>query len=372
MKGTGMKYLLFIILLVVILITAGCVGGNKETVVTLTPQTTKNTATISDEPIVGNWQWTTDNGIKIYKFYFFPDGRYSYTDPTVTDTSTGTWNTIRENVYNVSYLNGKTQTFIYNRTTDTFSIPEFSQVLAYRLGKEPVATIPTTVPTTIPVLYLKGRTECDSEKFYEICMDNDVKVSLLNNNVSASGTIFFKSIQYPSNYNLGQYDAYQSLKEAKVSAKLKIYNNNNVKVAEISKSFSVDKNGKSHIELNTEISENNPIGWTYIISIDKNPDAVTSITTNPTLGRPIGTLCSADYASYRYGSQWTVSGIARNDGASGKCQVFAVLLGTNGVELDQRSQILSLSSGESQSFRMEFVDTTNRGVSVKVTISEKQ
>jgi len=32
-----MKYLLFIVLLVAILITAGCVGGNKETVVTITP-----------------------------------------------------------------------------------------------------------------------------------------------------------------------------------------------------------------------------------------------------------------------------------------------------------------------------------------------
>ena len=111
---------------------------------------------------------------------------------------------------------------------------------------------------------------------------------------------------------------------------------------------------------------------TYRISVEKNPNEVISLPTTQTLGRPTGPVCIANYQSYRYGSQWTVSGIAKNDGASGKCEVFASLLGSNGVELDQRVQILSLSSGESQSFRMEFVDTTNRGVSVKVTISEKQ
>jgi hypothetical protein len=141
-----MKYLLFIVLLVAVLITAGCVSVNKKTPVTPTTQTFQ---TISNEPIVGNWQWTTNDVTKIYKFYFFPDGRYSYTDPIYNFTLSGTWDTIRENVYNVTYSDGKTQTFVYNRTTDTFTIPEFSQVLVYRLGKEPVATIPTSAPTTI-------------------------------------------------------------------------------------------------------------------------------------------------------------------------------------------------------------------------------
>lgn len=141
-----MRYLIIIILLVAILITAGCVSVNKKNPVTPTIQTFQ---TISNEPIVGNWQWTTNDVTKIYKFYFFPDGRYSQTDPINNFTISGTWDTIRENVYNVTYIDGKILTFVYNRTTDTFTIPEFSQVMAYRLGKEPVATVPTSATTTI-------------------------------------------------------------------------------------------------------------------------------------------------------------------------------------------------------------------------------
>ena len=46
-----MKYLLFIVLLVAILITAGCVGGNNETVVTQTPQIIYVTATVTPTSI---------------------------------------------------------------------------------------------------------------------------------------------------------------------------------------------------------------------------------------------------------------------------------------------------------------------------------
>jgi hypothetical protein len=139
-----MKYLIYIILLSLI-ITGGCISIQQKTPVTPTSQTVQ---TISDEPIVGNWQWTTSDVTKIYKFYFFPDGRYSYTDPIYNITLSGTWITIRENVYNVTYSDGKILTFVYNRTTDTFTLPEFSQVLAYRIGKEPIATIPTISPSS--------------------------------------------------------------------------------------------------------------------------------------------------------------------------------------------------------------------------------
>jgi len=155
-----MKYLFFIILLVAVVLSAGCISVNQKT-----PGTPASPAvqTFSDEPIVGNWQWTTNDVTKIYKFYFFPDARFSYTDPIHNFTLSGTWYTLRDNGYNVILQDGKTLTFVYDRTTDTFTIPEFSQVLAYRLGKEPVAaistpapttivttTVPTTIPTTIP------------------------------------------------------------------------------------------------------------------------------------------------------------------------------------------------------------------------------
>ena len=52
MKDTGMKYLLFVVLLVAILITAGCVGGNKETVVTPTPQIVYVTVLVTPTPTI--------------------------------------------------------------------------------------------------------------------------------------------------------------------------------------------------------------------------------------------------------------------------------------------------------------------------------
>jgi hypothetical protein len=53
-KRTGMKYLLFIVLLVAGLITTGCVGDNKNSVVTPTPQiifeTVRVTQTVIQSP----------------------------------------------------------------------------------------------------------------------------------------------------------------------------------------------------------------------------------------------------------------------------------------------------------------------------------
>lgn len=46
-ERTGMKYLLLIVLLMAVVITAGCVGGNKETVVTPTPQIIYVTVTVT-------------------------------------------------------------------------------------------------------------------------------------------------------------------------------------------------------------------------------------------------------------------------------------------------------------------------------------
>jgi len=367
-----MKYFFIIILLVAILITTGCVSEDNNT--PITPyQNAINAVNTSDEPIVGNWQWTTNDVTKIYKFYFFPDGRYSYTDPINNTTVFGTWDTIQGNVYNVTYLDGRTQTFVYNRTKDTFTIPEFSQVLAYRLGKEPVATIPTTVPTPSPVLYLNGNVEgCFSDnKLYELCVEKVENVSLMNNTVSASVIVLFKPLKGQTFNSPSEMKNYDSLKEVSYSVSLKIYNNESVKVAGVSKSFSVDKNGKTRVELNTVIPEKNPIGWTYRISVEKNPDVGSSLstTTQPTLRQPTGTVCSVEYYSYRYGSEWTVSGTVRNDGSYGNCEVLAELITTNGIQIDYKSQKFTLSNGDYQSFRLGFVDTTNRAINIKVSIT---
>jgi len=234
------------------------------------------------------------------------------------------------------------------------------------------ATIRTILPTPVPQIYLEGSIgTCFSEarnRVYRLCLDKDVNVSIKNNRIIASGTLFYDKL--PRQIGLGEdLDYEQDVVSASVN--LKVYNNNTAKVAEVSKGFTVDKNGKTLVDLNTEISENNPIGWTYRISVEKNTDTVASVTTNPTLRPQTGSDCSVKYSFYRYGTKWFVDGIVKNDGDSGKCEVNADLLGTNGVEIDQRSQILTLSSGDSQSFSMDFVDTSNRGISIKVSISNK-
>jgi hypothetical protein len=143
-----MKYLLFIVLLVAVLITAGCVGDNKNSTVTPT-QTATST---SSDPIVGNWQWTTTDGSKLYTFTFFSDGRYSFTDSSDPNTLPGNWSKVRENEYLIAYTSGKNQAIVYNPATDTFSMPEFSQVLVYRLGKEPAKTYTSTITANPPVV----------------------------------------------------------------------------------------------------------------------------------------------------------------------------------------------------------------------------
>lgn len=358
-----MRYLLFIILLVAILITAGCINGNQNTPVTPTSVTVN-----SSDPIVGIWQWTVVDSSKIYSFTFFPDGHYSYIDSSASENSSGMWSKINENAYNVTYSSGKIQTIIYNQSKDTFTIPEFPQVQAYRLGKEPVATILTIVPTPVPALYLKGSSECNSEIFINICLEKDVNVILENNSVRANGTIFFEPIKNPINYNLGQYDAYQSLKEATVSVKLKLYNNKSVKVAEISKSYSVDKNGKSHIELNTEISENNPIGWTYIISIEKNIEKNQDVGTTVTPTREMMTCNIVSSRGYRYGTEYTISGYVKQTGRSGTCIITAELF-AGGQSVNSKDTPFYIYQGDTIPFSITVYDP--QGTASKYQVSAR-
>lgn len=50
MKGEIMKYLLFVLLLVAVIITAGCVGGGQNSVVTPTPQIVYVTVFVTQTP----------------------------------------------------------------------------------------------------------------------------------------------------------------------------------------------------------------------------------------------------------------------------------------------------------------------------------
>jgi len=155
-----MKYLLFILLLVGIILTAGCVGGNQNSVV----KPTQTATAISTDQIVGIWQWTTADGSKLYTFNFFADGRYSFTDSSDPNTQPGTWSKVRENEYLISYTGGKTQDVLLNPATETFTIPEFSQVIAYRQGAKMPTSTPTVARSQDPII---GVWRCSDSSGYD-------------------------------------------------------------------------------------------------------------------------------------------------------------------------------------------------------------
>ena len=131
-----MKHLLFIVLLTAILITTGCVGENKNIVVTPT-QTTVTANIALAEPIVGMWQFMNVNG-QVCTNTFLNDGMYTLTCTGGSDvTVKGNWRKIRTNEYQVSYESVKdVNNYIYQPETDTI-LNTVNNAILYRPGKMP-------------------------------------------------------------------------------------------------------------------------------------------------------------------------------------------------------------------------------------------
>jgi len=213
-------------------------------------------------------------------------------------------------------------------------------------------TIPATVKTQVPLYYLKGNIgDCFSDpekKFYEICLADDANVSLRNNTVSASGTIFFRSTSLDTHGEEKSY--YDQLKGVNGSVALIIFYNKTIQVAEVTRMFSVAKNGKIPVYFDTEISEN-PAGLTYTLAIEKiNPEIL------PTTAVPVLTPyqeCTIDsHQRYRTSmSEWLVFGSVSNTGTlSGNCRVNVQLIAYDGSYLDNRDQIVFVSGGGTAPF----------------------
>ena len=141
-----MKYLLFIVLLVAVVITAGCVSENKNTVVTpiqTTPApTTIVTTTVpttivtnvlivpttfSKEPIVGKWEYRFNSGTLFYTWSFKPDGTFWMMLEGLDSPDYGDWRKIGENQYETRFYNDSSierleeDPFIYIPQTDTLT-----------------------------------------------------------------------------------------------------------------------------------------------------------------------------------------------------------------------------------------------------------
>jgi hypothetical protein len=136
-----MKYLLFFVLLVGVLITAGCVGGNKNTVV---QPVTANIASVPD-PIVGVWQQGQPSSECTSTF--LQNFSFSMKCPGISGESIGTWSKVRENEYLVTFsLSGSSISYIYHPETDTVTKSSDPSVPLYRPEKAPTKT-PTPTQT---------------------------------------------------------------------------------------------------------------------------------------------------------------------------------------------------------------------------------
>ena len=215
--------------------------------------------------------------------------------------------------------------------------------------------VPTTVPTQVPLYYLEGSTgDCVSDpekKFYEICLDDEVNVSLRNNTVTALGTVLFKSIIPEPSGRGEERSYYDQLTGVNGSVALIILNNKTIKVAEVSRTFSVAKNGTIPVYFETEITDNNPADLTYTLTIEKTNPELLPATTVPA-ATPYQDCTIDSHRRYRTSaSEWLVFGSVSNTGTlSGNCRVNAQLIAYDGSYLDNRDQVVYVAGGGTAPF----------------------
>jgi hypothetical protein len=146
-KVTDMKYLLFMVLLVAILITAGCVSKNKETVVTSTPTPLPKDVQVPN-PIIGFWRKSLSTGY--YTIYQFnADGTFDYflrenLDTWDTRQGHGMWNAQGNNSYTLYDATlGENETFIYDPIQNGIRGTKYPHFLLYRIqGDEAIQKPP--------------------------------------------------------------------------------------------------------------------------------------------------------------------------------------------------------------------------------------
>ena len=210
-------------------------------------------------------------------------------------------------------------------------------------------TVPITVPTAawtpVSLHYLEGSTgDCvsDPEKnFYTICLDDEVNVSVRNTTVSASGSIFFTNLTAETSWRDDERSYYDHLKGVHGSARLVIFNNKTLKVAEVSKTFSVARNGKIPIFFDTEISATMPAELTYTLTLENINPEIQPATAVPA-PTPYQECIMDSHQRYRTSrSEWLVFGTVGNAGTlGGNCRVNVQLIAFDGSYLDNRDQIV--------------------------------
>jgi len=220
-------------------------------------------------------------------------------------------------------------------------------------------TVPITVPTAawtpVSLHYLEGSTgDCVSDpekKFYIICLDDEVNVSVRNTTVSASGSIFFTNLTAETSWRDDERSYYDHLKGVHGSARLVIFNNKTLKVAEVSKTFDVARNGKIPIFFDTEISATMPAELTYTLTLENINPEILPATAVPA-PTPYQECIMDSHQRYRTSrSEWLVFGTVGNAGTlGGNCRVNVQLIAFDGSYLDNRDQIVYVAGGGTAPF----------------------
>jgi len=143
MKGGTMKFLLFIVVLVAVIITAGCIGGKQNSVVTPTPQivyvtvlvtpTPTSTVARAQDPITGVWRLSDSTGYD-NRLRFNADGTFAeslyFIDEKLTRVYYGTWSAQGGNSYALRDTTiGTYETYIYDPARNSIYYTKYPTLL---------------------------------------------------------------------------------------------------------------------------------------------------------------------------------------------------------------------------------------------------
>lgn len=239
----NMKYSLLIILLMAILITAGCVSENKNTVVTppqttpvfaVTVTTTVPTTVLTTvqtidqkDPFIGTWIFIDGNG-RQYQHKVFENGQIDWGVDEYGTPQKGTWIKKAMNIYLVtSSFYVFTRGYEYDPITDTIFNNNFHhyKVREYREGKVPNSVLNTRLfqGTNDEVRYFslsRGGGYIVNGNYYG---QHNFIVKITNKNGETIQSVFSKTGELHSGEKIIHLDAGEYYLDVKASESWVIY-----------------------------------------------------------------------------------------------------------------------------------------------------
>ena len=136
-----MKFLPGFVIVIIILLTSGCVGSTADI-----PVVEQTSAPLKD-PIIGTWHWTLPDRSKTIFYTFFPDGQYSVTDTNNEATQSGIWTKGNDHHYNVTVEERIVLDFVYSPESHTLADAQRPGITLYPNESGPPVVSPKTTQT---------------------------------------------------------------------------------------------------------------------------------------------------------------------------------------------------------------------------------